>query len=73
MRALELLKEAILTFNKYIHSPEIQHILASPILKKQIIATMLDVIESYEFSNVASQLSIQVLDLLKAQFDLNDL
>jgi hypothetical protein len=34
---------------------------------------MLDTIEDFEFSNVASQLAIQVLDSLKVTFDENDL
>lgn len=34
---------------------------------------MLDVIADFEFSNVASQLAIQVLDLLKASYDEADL
>ena len=73
MRALELLKQALHTFHKYFSTPETQHLISSPILKKQILTTMLDVIETYEFSNVASQLSIQVLDNIKTQFNLSDL
>jgi hypothetical protein len=34
---------------------------------------MLDVIENFDFSNVASQLGIQVLDFLKGTFDDADL
>jgi|LauGreDrversion4_2_1035121.scaffolds.fasta_scaffold92555_2 hypothetical protein len=38
-------------------------------MRKQILAAMLDVIENYDFSNVASQLGIQVLDFLKESYD----
>jgi hypothetical protein len=34
---------------------------------------MLDVIQDYEFSSVASSIGIQVLDFLKATFDDHDL
>ncbi len=43
------------------------------ILRKQIVSTMLEVIREYEFSNVANQLAIQVLDQLKSFFDEQDL
>jgi hypothetical protein len=41
-------------------------------LKNQIITTLLNVIEDYEFSNVANQLSIQILYLLKTIYDDSD-
>ena len=44
----------------------------SKILKSQIITTLLNVIEDYEFSNVANQISIQVLYLLKTLYDDSD-
>lgn len=37
------------------------------------MSTLLDTIEGYEYSNVASQLGIQVLDQLKTSFDDGDL
>lgn len=42
-------------------------------MRRQIVSTMLDVIADFEFSNVASQLGIQVLDSLKSVFDEVDL
>lgn len=41
----------------------------STILKRQILNTLLQTIEDYEFSNVASQVSIQVLYSLKSIYD----
>lgn len=72
MRALELLRQEIQTFSKYVNlGDQPQHL--SIILRKQIVSTMLDVIENFDFSNVASQLGIQVLDFLKGTFDDADL
>lgn len=71
MRALELLRQILQTFSKQLVSSDIN--LLTPILRKQILSTLLETIENYEFSNVASQTSIQVLDSLKASFDESDI
>ena len=72
MRALELLRQLFQTLSKY--QPESsQGMSISPILRRQVVTTMLDVISDFEFSNVASQLAIQVLDFLKSAFDESDL
>lgn len=70
-RALELLKQEIQTFSKYVDLNSTQHL--STILRRYLVTTMLEVIQDYEFSNVASQLAIQVLDFLKTAFDDADL
>ena len=57
MRALELLKQTVQTFSKYIIDAGAPSHL-TPILKRQVVTTLLEVIETYEFSNVASQISI---------------
>ena len=44
----------------------------SKIMKNQIITTLLNVIEDYEFSSVANQLSIQILYHLKSIYDDSD-
>jgi len=71
MRALELLRQILQTFAKQLVSGEFN--LLTPILRKQILSTLLETIETYEFSNVASQTSIQILDSLKASFDESDI
>ena len=70
MRALELLKQIIQTLSKEGDISIGSFI--SKILKNQIITTLLNVIEDYEFSNVANQLSIQILYLLKTIYDDSD-
>jgi hypothetical protein len=71
MRALELLRQILQTFAKQLVSGEFN--LLTPILRKQILSTLLETIEAYEFSNVASQTSIQILDSLKVSFDESDI
>jgi hypothetical protein len=70
MRAIELLKQIIQTLSKEGDISIGSFI--SKILKNQIITTLLNVIEDYEFSNVANQISIQILYLLKTIYDDND-
>lgn len=70
MRALELLRQIIQTLSKEGDISIGSFI--SKILKNQIITTLLNVIEDYEFSNVANQLSIQILYLLKTIYDDSD-
>lgn len=70
MRALEVLKELIQT-GFATKGPKILNL--TVIMRKQIVSTMLNVLETYDFSNVASQLALSVLDLLKTAYDLSDL
>jgi hypothetical protein len=56
MRALELLKQIITTLSK--EGDVNLSSFISKILKTQIINTLLQVIEDYEFANVANQVSI---------------
>jgi hypothetical protein len=70
MRALELLKQIISTLSKE-GDVNIGSFI-SKILKSQIITTLLNVIEDYEFSNVANQVSIQILYHLKTIYDDSD-
>ena len=70
MRAIELLKQTIQTLSKEGDISIGSFI--SKILKNQIITTLLNVIEDCEFSNVANQIAIQILYLLKTIYDEND-
>lgn len=75
MRALELLKQLIQTVTTHTGKANdlTQKIRISVILRHQIVTALLDAISEFEFSNVANQLGIQVLDILKMQFDETDI
>jgi hypothetical protein len=57
---LELLKQQIQTFSKYLTTTgdQTHPQPLTTIMRKQIVSTMLEIIEHYDFSNVASQLGI---------------
>lgn len=57
---MELLKQQIQTFSKYLTTTgdQTQPQPLTTIMRKQIVSTMLEIIEHYDFSNVASQLGI---------------
>jgi hypothetical protein len=58
MRTLEVLKQIIHTFAlKYLDfSPNSAHL--TPVLRKQLLSGLLETIETYEYSSMASQISI---------------
>ena len=66
LRALELIRQEVQTLSKYVQLNSDQFI--SNILRRQLIYTMLYVIEEYEFNSIASQQAILVLDFLKKAF-----
>jgi hypothetical protein len=71
LKALELVRQELQTLSKYVELNSDQYI--STILRKQLIGTMLDIIERYPFSSVANQQAILVLDFLKRALDQEEL
>lgn len=66
LRALELIRQALQTLAKYVELNSNQYI--SNILRRQLINAMLFVISEYNFSSIACQQALQVLDFLKKAF-----
>ena len=71
MRALELIRQELNSISKYADLNHIQNI--SIVLRRHLIQTMLDVVETYQFSSAACNEAIEVLDILKIAFDDDDI
>ena len=67
MRALELLRHELHSIAKYQELNAIQHI--SIVLRRNIINTLLYIVEEYKFNSAACFESIEILDTIKIAFD----
>ncbi len=67
MRALELLRHELHSISKYQELNAIQQI--SVVLRRNLINTMLYVVEEYEFNSAACFEAIEILDVIKTAFD----
>lgn len=67
MRALELLRQELHSISKYQELNAIQQI--SVVLRRNLINTMLYIVETYEFNSAACFEAIEVLDIIKIAFD----